>query len=118
MVSVRCDGPVLYITINTPTMVSHESLTIGDLIDDAMAGSGDQIRCLVLELHRVDSIGSSAIGTLVSIQATALRRGMGVFLTGVSDRITHLFETIRLQSVFTIYNTQTELAAAIRELNL
>ena len=60
---------------------------------------------LILDLTEVPYIDSSGLGSLVSGYVSSHKAGQQVVLTGVNDRVAHLFEITKLEPFFLIFPT-------------
>jgi anti-sigma B factor antagonist len=60
---------------------------------------------VILDLSEVPYIDSSGLGSLVSAYVSRQKAGRRVALSGVNDRVLHLFEVTRTDSLFLIFDT-------------
>ena len=66
---------------------------------------------IVVNLADVPYMDSSGVASLVKLLSRAQKRGLGVGLTALSDRVRSIFEITKLASVFDIYATVEEALA-------
>jgi anti-sigma B factor antagonist len=80
--------------------------------DDLRACAGDfleqGIRQVVVDLHRVNYLNSTGIGSIIAVHATFRKNGGDVRLTGLSDNVQSLLVITRLIDVFDVYDTMDE----------
>ena len=69
---------------------------------------------VILDLTEVPYIDSSGLGSLVSAYISRQKMGRRVALTGVNERIFHLFEVTRTDSLFSIFDTVDHALQALR----
>lgn len=63
---------------------------------------------LIIDLTNVAYMDSSGVGSLVDIYRKVRARGGKMALVGLTDVVRSLFEITKLDSFFSIYNTQQE----------
>ncbi|MBA2324699.1 MAG: STAS domain-containing protein [Pseudonocardiales bacterium] len=69
-------------------------------------------RGLVVDLSRVDFLGSTALAALIAIhRELTLRGGWLRIVTGGGRRVRHPFEATRLDAVLPLYNTMSDALA-------
>ncbi len=89
----------------------------GSLVDDgdtdelraAVADFLEQgVRHAVIDLHKVNYLNSTGIGSIISAHATFRKNGGDIRLTGLSDNVQSLLVITRLIDVFEVYDTLRE----------
>lgn len=60
---------------------------------------------VILDLSEVPYIDSSGLGSLVSAYVSRQKAGRKVALTGVNERVLHLFEVTRTDTLFLMFDT-------------
>ena len=80
----------------------------GPLTSDTLASFQNAIRrettpTLILDLSQVPYIDSSGLGSLVGVYVSSHKAGQQVVLTGLNERVAHLFEVTRLEPLFLIF---------------
>ena len=68
-------------------------------------------RPLLVDLSRVNYIGSSGVASLVEALQNARKRGSELVLVAVSESAMRVFKLARLETVFTIFETLDEALA-------
>lgn len=63
---------------------------------------------LVIDLSAVDFIDSSGLGAILSCLRKLNSKGGDVKLAGASDRVRDIFELVRFNHLFDVYNTVDE----------
>lgn len=78
-------------------------------IRQAVAGFLDrEYAKLIIDLSNVTYLNSTAIGVLVSAQASYSRKGWMVKLCGMNKNINNIFVITKLTLVFDVYDTRSE----------
>jgi anti-sigma B factor antagonist len=70
---------------------------------------------VVLDLSSVTYIDSGGLGTLVALYTTARNSGSCIKLTSLTQRVGDLLQITKLVTVFDVYDTAEEAAAAFRK---
>jgi anti-anti-sigma factor len=92
-------------------------LRMGPYLNDVMAACYASLeqnpRALIIDLTNVGSLDTAAIGELIQLNTRAASRKTALCLTGVSARIRHLLEVMRLDVVLACYaDSQAALEAS------
>lgn len=72
---------------------------------------GQGVRHLIVNLHGIDYLDSTALGALVGTMRRAREQGGELHLVNPSNRVRRLFEITRLTSAFSIHATEEEAMA-------
>ena len=93
-------------------------ITLQDGVDDFRAVARELLALsrvrLVLNLHGVPYIDSTALGEIVRLHASVTRRRGGMKLLMVPPRIHELLTTTRLLPVFDLFDDETETVKSFR----
>ena len=73
----------------------------------------DKSESVVLDLTEVPYIDSSGLGSLVSACVSRQKAGRRIALSGVNDRVFHLFEVTKTDGLFLIFATTDEAITAL-----
>ncbi|MGA8153196.1 MAG: STAS domain-containing protein [Terriglobales bacterium] len=68
---------------------------------------------VIIDFSEVPFVDSSGLGSLVTAYLSRQKLGRGIALCGVNERVYHLLEITKLDSVFLIFPTIDEAMAAL-----
>jgi anti-sigma B factor antagonist len=63
----------------------------------------EQVGTMILDLSEVPYVDSAGLGSLVSAYITLQKSGRRMALSGVNDRVLHLFQITRVEQLFPIF---------------
>ena len=78
-------------------------LTAENLADFQNAVRRENAPTMILDLSEVPYIDSAGLGSLVGAYISGQKSGRRIALTGVNDRVLHLFEITRVEQLFLIF---------------
>lgn len=78
-------------------------LTAENLADFQNAVRRENAPTMILDLSEVPYIDSAGLGSLVGAYISGHKSGRRIALTGVNDRVLHLFEITRVEQLFLIF---------------
>lgn len=74
---------------------------------------GSEVKHFVIDLGELQHINSSGLGVLITLLTKARKVGGDVFLANPSDYIRNLLLITKLNSIFSIFDSQTEALESI-----
>ena len=80
---------------------------------EAMDSILNQNQNILVDIHRVDFIDSSGLGSLLSCLRAMNNKGGRLKLFALSQPVRALFELVRMHRVFEIYNDEAEASATV-----
>ena len=78
-------------------------LTAENLVDFQNAMRRESAPTMILDLSDVPYIDSAGLGSLVGAYISGHKSGRRIALTGVNERVLHLFEITRVEQLFLIF---------------
>ena len=81
----------------------HGPLTMENVSPFMNAVRREDAPTMILDLTNVPYLDSSGLGSLVSACTTCTKAGRRMALTGVNERVQHLFEITRVEQLFLIF---------------
>jgi anti-anti-sigma factor len=113
MFLTECDADTLILTptVNLSELDYADSATDGivDLLKD------EAIKNVVVDFHRTDYFGSTALGFLVRIWKTMNERQRRVAFCNLSQREGEILRITKLEECWTIHATRGEALAAVKK---
>jgi stage II sporulation protein AA (anti-sigma F factor antagonist) len=85
-----------------------------DRLNDGLATAFETGGSWVLDLTKVDYLGSAALGLFVNIRQSVQSRGGRIVLCNLSPRLMQIFKACCLERLFTITRTRDEALRALR----
>jgi anti-sigma B factor antagonist len=71
------------------------------------------LRAFIIDISNVEAIDSSGFGAFLLADRQLRNHGIPTLIVGVRENIKHLFEILKLDRVFSFYNTIEEALAEI-----
>ena len=105
------DG-ILVIQCNGRIVFGEESSMLRDEVKKAVTDGNKKI---LLNLAEVNYIDSGGLGTLVSLNTTALNGGATIRLANLTKRVGDLLQVTKLLTVFAVHNSEYEALEAFRQ---
>ncbi len=106
--STRRLGGVIVVDCSGKIVLGEESTALRTLVKDLLTKS----RQIVLELGEVAYIDSAGLGALVGLYTSAQNAGGDIKLAKLSPRLRDLLQITRLYTVFEVFATAEDAAAA------
>jgi len=106
------DGAALLCTIESASILGEDGTKIGDAIVDRVRTDSEGLRLVAIDMGRVNSLNSVALGMLVTVQSEMLRYRIEFALVALSPAIRDLLKTMRMTGVFRIVDSRAQLRAA------
>lgn len=102
----------LYFTLRGDVTLTHTP-SLKPLVDEAL--KGDAYEVVIIDLSRTDSMDSSGIGFLVTLNTGVKKMGKGMILYKPGKQICKTLEMVQLLDYFQIASTEDELLAMVPE---
>ncbi len=104
---------VLIITPEASSLDANVATAFKDKVTDLLAHN--EQKCVVFDLHELQFIDSSGLGTFLSVLRTMHRKGGELKLACLNKPVRTMFELVSMHKVFEIYNTTDE---AVKSFNV
>ncbi len=94
--------------------MGEDATDVCNAILDEVQGSTSDATAIGLDITRVSSMNSIAIGAIVALQTSVLRLNLDFALIGISPLIRDVLESSRLSQVFTLFDTRAEFLRTLK----
>ncbi len=112
-------SPKSFVTVSTKnkhTIARFDAVSIGPREATAVAAtvanalsSATKGKCFVIDLSRTNSLSSMGLGLCVDLRNRAVDAGLRPVLTGMNVHLADLFQMMRVDRLFSIVTSTTEL---------
>src|SRR5579862_9427875 len=109
--SNRSIGGVLIVDCAGRIVFGEESAYLRDMVKKLIM----ERKQIVMNLSGVNFIDSGGLGTLVALYTTARNNGSSIKLASLTQRVGDLLQITKLVTVFDVYETAEEAAAAFHK---
>jgi anti-sigma B factor antagonist len=109
-VSIQCVGDVTVVTLTEPRILEQSEIdSVADSIMPLIE-NGDEPN-LVIDFEKVEFCSSAVLGLLIRISKKIYQKNGSLGLCSISSSIFEIFQITRLNTIFDIYETQSEAIA-------
>jgi anti-sigma B factor antagonist len=110
--SVKKNGEVVVVSFDGSILLGSGDVVMRDAVKKQLA---DGLKMIVLDLSKVANLDSTGIGELVGLATSALRQNGEIRLACLTKRIKDIMEVVRLNAVFSCYETADEAIGSFKK---
>ncbi len=110
-IQVTLDNDITVLRIEGRLWEEADSIELDRMIDESLDRG---CMCFVTDLTGVPIMNSSGLGSLIAAMKKIKSRSGDMVLTGVNDRLDHLFQITRL---YTVFKTYEDIDAAVENMH-
>ncbi|MHC4129757.1 MAG: STAS domain-containing protein [Planctomycetota bacterium] len=114
-VEIKAEGDMMAAKIVGPVIEANRAQIILDDVGQALEKAGSGLRFMVLDFAEVTFINSTGIGICIQLGNRAKAQGALPILYRLTKDVTEIFTRCRVDAVYTIVQTQDELAKLLAD---